>query len=280
MRLILMGDLHYHDIDEAVEGLREARAAFYETYLGRFLEMDANYHISLGDLTNYGTVSELREVYEILGSKERSFIHVLGNHDLYAQKKMDVLRMTGQKEYHAIDAGKAILVFLNTAKEMDFEDWGGWIDEEQLHWFEQTVKTSGSKPMLVFAHHPVFETTARSEKEKGSIHPDIDMWSILKQKQGQGLFFNGHTHVDSIIRQHNWTFVQLSAGLDQHGFRIVDMKEDEIRIMAVDVTDAALTDHAPILHRHMKHFGHNPDARGMDADRETIVNLLTTVQGG
>ncbi|MBD2869386.1 metallophosphoesterase family protein [Paenibacillus arenilitoris] len=280
MRLILMGDLHYHDIDETIEGLREARAAFYETYLGCFLEMDADYHISLGDLTNFGTSSELQEVYAILGRKERSFIHVLGNHDLYGQTKKEVLALTGQKDYHAIDNGEAILVFLNTAKEMDFEDWGGWIDGEQLRWFEETVQASGSKPMLVFAHHPVFETTARSEKDKGSIHRDIDMWSILGQKQGQGLFFNGHTHVDSIVRQHNWTFVQLSAGLDQHGFRIVDIAGDEIRIAARDVTEAAVKDHAQVLHRYMKHFRHNPDARGVDEDRETIVSLLTTVQGG
>jgi hypothetical protein len=38
--------------------------------------------------------------------------------------------------------------------------------------------------------------------------------------------------------------------------------------------------HAPLLHQHMKHFRHNPDARGQETDRGLIVPLLTTAQGG
>jgi hypothetical protein len=72
----------------------------------------------------------------------------------------------------------------------DFEDWGGWVDKEQLQWFGGVVKASGTKPMLVFAHHPVHNTTKRSEREKGSIHASIDMWSILEQKEGVGIYFN------------------------------------------------------------------------------------------
>ena len=280
MRLALLGDLHYHELDKTIPGLLELHTAFYETYLGRFLDTEADYHISLGDLTNYGLPVEVQGVYDIIRSKEKAFIHVLGNHDLYGQTKIEVLEMTGQKDYHAIDSEKVMLVFLNTAKEMDFEDWGGWIDEKQLQWFAEMVKASGTKPLLVFAHHPVHRTTARSERDKGSIHPDIDMWSILSQKKGTGLFFNGHTHVDSIVSQHNWTFVQLSAGLDQHAFRIVDITEAEIKVTSVDVVDVAVVDHAPLLHDHMKHFRHNPDARGQESDRGVTISLLTTTYGG
>ncbi|WP_199615991.1 metallophosphoesterase family protein [Paenibacillus alkalitolerans] len=275
MKLVIMGDLHYHDVDESVTGWFEARNGFYRTLLERFLDLDADAHISLGDLTNYGTTRELQEVYEILRMKQRTFYHALGNHDLYAQTRKDVLDITGQARYHAIDAGRAVLVFLDTAKEMDYDDWGGWIDDEQLRWFEDTVAASGTKPLLVFAHHPVYNTTKRSELDKGSIHPSIDMWRILSRKDGAGIYFNGHTHVDSIVKQQNWTFVQLSACLDQHGFRMVEIGEEEIRISALDVTEAGVTDHATVLYRNMKHFKHNPDARGADSERECIVSLLT-----
>ncbi|HUC93080.1 MAG TPA: metallophosphoesterase [Paenibacillus sp.] len=278
MKLVLMGDLHYHDIDATVAGWREARAAFYETLLGRFLELDADFHISLGDLTNYGTTMELQEVYELLRRKERTFIHVLGNHDLYAQTRREVLAITGGQRYHAIDSDKAMLVFLDSAKEMDYEDWGGSIDGEQLQWFEEMVIASGTKPLLVFAHHPVYKTTARSETDKGSIHPSIGMWRILSRKEGKGIYFNGHTHVDSIVEQNNWVFVQLSACLDQHGFRVVDIDEEEIRITAVDVEETGVLEHAPTLHKHMNHFTHNPNARGEDADRKVVVPLFTAVQ--
>ncbi len=171
-----------------------------------------------------------------------------------------------------------MIVFLDTAKEMDVNDWGGWVDDEQLQWFEEMVKASGTKPLLVFGHHPVYQTTARSERDKGSIHPDIEMWRVLRQKKGTGIYFNGHTHVDSIVEQNNWTFIQLSACLDQHGFRIVEIADKEIRISAVDIDEAILTDHAPILHLHMSHFRHNPDARGEVRDRESIVSLFLEAQ--
>lgn len=278
MKLVLMGDLHYHEIDKSIPGLSEARTAFYHTLLGRFLDMDADLHISLGDLTNFGSTLELQEVYELLQREDRTFIHVLGNHDLYWQTRREVLEITGQQRYHAIDTETAMLVFLDTAKEMDFEDWGGWLDDEQLQWLEEIVEASGTKPLLVFGHHPVYNTTARSEKDKGSIHPSIDMWRILNRKKGVGVYFNGHTHVDSIVAQNNWTFVQLSACLDQHGFRIVELTDEELRISAVDITDADVLENAPMLHQHMVHFTHNPNARGTDADREFVVSLLTAAQ--
>ncbi|MFB9326394.1 metallophosphoesterase family protein [Paenibacillus aurantiacus] len=277
MKLLLMGDLHYHDIDEAVEGWQEARAGFYESVLERFLDMDADFHISLGDLTNYGTTTELLEVYELLRRKERNFVHVLGNHDLYAQTRREVLALTGGRRYHAIDTEQATLVFLDTAKEMDHADWGGWLDDEQLHWFEGVVQASGNKPLLVFGHHPVYQTTTRSETDKGSIHPSIDMWRILRRKEGVGVYFNGHTHVDSIARQENWTFVQLSACIDQHGFRVVELGERDIRITAVDCDDADMAAHARRLHGLMPHFRHNPDARGQAEERECLVACLTAL---
>lgn len=278
MRLVLMGDLHYHEIDKSVPGLPEARTAFYHTLLGRFLDMDADLHISLGDLTNFGSSLELEEVYGLLQREDRNFIHVLGNHDLYWQTRREVLEITGQQRYHAIDTGTAMLVFLDTAKELDFDDWGGWLDDEQLQWLESKVEASGTKPLLVFGHHPVYNTTARSEREKGSIHPSIDMWRILNRKKGVGVYFNGHTHVDSIVAQNNWTFVQLSACLDQHGFRIVEFADEAITISAVDITDADVLENAPLLHQNMVHFSHNPDARGTDADRELVIPLLTAAQ--
>lgn len=273
MKIVVMGDLHYHEADETIPGWMEARNEFYRTFLGRFLELEADVHISLGDLTNYGHPSELREVYGMIRQHEKTFYHALGNHDLYAQTRKEVLDITGQARYHAITTERAVLVFMDTAKEMDFADWGGWVDEEQLQWLEEVVKASGTKPLLLFAHHPVYDTTTHSDKEKGSIHPGIDMWNILNRKEGVGIYFNGHTHVDSIVKRHNWTFVQLSACLDQHGLRIVEIERDEIRISAVDFTDAAIIDNVETLYNNMKHFKHNPDARGQETDRECVVAL-------
>ncbi|SFI70080.1 Calcineurin-like phosphoesterase [Paenibacillus sp. UNC496MF] len=273
MKLVLLGDLHYHEIDAAVPGLPEAREAFYRTLLDDALNTEADWHVSLGDLTNFGTASELSEVYALLKRDDRTFIHVLGNHDVYSQPREEVLRITGQQRYRAIDTEAAMLLFLDTAREMNTADWSGWLDEEQLLWLGAKVAESGTKPLLVFAHHPVFGTTARSELDKASIHPDIDMWRILSQKQGVGVYFNGHTHVDSIAARDNWTFVQLSAGLDLPGYRIVELDGERIRIAAVDVDVEGLLEHGAALHRNMKHFSPNPNARGQETDRQIEIVL-------
>ncbi len=66
MRLALLGDLHYHEIDRSIPGLAEARDAFYRHVLDEFLNLDADLYVSLGDLTNFGLTSELEEVYAML----------------------------------------------------------------------------------------------------------------------------------------------------------------------------------------------------------------------
>ncbi|MDR0271476.1 metallophosphoesterase [Paenibacillus sp.] len=278
MKLALLGDLHYHEIDQSIPGLSEARTEFYHNVLEQFLNLDADLYISLGDLTNFGLVSELEDVYRLLSRENKKFIHVLGNHDLYGQTRKEVLKVTGQRRYHMIETEEVMLVFLDTAKEMDFKDWGGWLDEEQLEWLESMVMASSQRPLLVFGHHPVYRTTAGSEREKGSIHPSIDMWSILNRNKGIGIYFNGHTHRDSIVQQQDWSFVQLSACLDQPGFRLVDIGNEVIRISAIDVTDPAVIENAPLLHKHMMHFSPTPGARGKEEDRELVVPLLGAAQ--
>lgn len=274
MKIAMIGDLHYPSIDETIPGLKGARSAFYERFIDRFLEIDADFHVSIGDLTNFGLASELREIYGLINQKDRIFYHALGNHDLYSMTAKEVVGITGQSIYHSIETEKAVIVFLNTAKDMDYEDWGGWIEEEQLSWLEGVVRASGEKPLLVFAHHPVHKTTARSEGEKGSIHPDVDMWRILDQKKGIGIYFNGHTHVDSIVRQKNWTFVQKSACLDEHAFRLIEIGENEITVKAIDVNDSAITESAPVIYNNIKHFSPQAEARGIDENRECRIPLL------
>ncbi|GAB6930854.1 hypothetical protein JCM10914A_48370 [Paenibacillus sp. JCM 10914] len=274
MKLAILGDLHYHEADERNGAWVMARDAFYTTILHHFMSAEADMHISLGDLTNFGTVSEIDEVYSIMERYDRDFVHVLGNHDTYSQTKKDLLQRTGQAGYQVLDMEQAILVFLDTTREMDLTNWGGWLDEDQLNWLEHIMVSSGTKPMLVFAHHPVHLTTRGSDRDKGSIDPSIDMWQILSKKQGSALYFNGHTHVDSITKQNNWTFVQLSACLDQHAYRIVEIEDEYIHIHAVDIDDVELSRLLSDIHPHMKYFSPTANARGTELERACSI-LLT-----
>jgi len=271
--MALMGDLHYHYVDDSIPGWREARDRFYGTLLDRFLGIEADWHISLGDLTNFGTPAELEGVYGLIRGKNRRFVHVLGNHDLYAMPRDYVLGIGGGQRYHAVETEEAVLAFLDTAREQNRLDWSGHVDEAQLTWLESVVRASGSRPLLVFAHHPVHDTTTRSTEPMGSITPEIDIRGVLASKRGVGLYFNGHTHVESIARQGNWTFVQLAACLDVPAFRIVTLEKDEIRVEAFDLDDGTLLADARVLHRYMPHFKPKTDARGGEKDRAVRVGI-------
>ncbi|WP_077297865.1 metallophosphoesterase family protein [Virgibacillus pantothenticus] len=62
--------------------VKESRDEFYAKFLHTFFEINADYYVSIGDLTNFGKEDVLREVYEIIRHHDKPFIHTLGNHDL------------------------------------------------------------------------------------------------------------------------------------------------------------------------------------------------------
>ncbi|WP_208585560.1 metallophosphoesterase family protein [Gracilibacillus suaedae] len=275
MKFAVIGDLHFPKVDSSVEGLEEAKGDFYRSFLELFLGNEADLHISLGDLTHYGTTDELEDVYQIINSQGRNFYHVLGNHDLYAQSIENVLKITGQPLYHTIAKGNAVFAFLNTAKEMDYEDWGGSINQEQLAWLEEVVEASGTKPLFVFAHHPVYNTTSRSDIDKLSIDSNIDMWRVLEKKKGQAVYFNGHNHQNSIVHQGNWTFVQIAACLDEQAWRAVELTDNYIIISHHKVSNPLMSNQAAFVSEHMNYFHPSSEAAGTEKDIQCVLPVHT-----
>jgi hypothetical protein len=111
---------------------------------------------------------------------------------------------------------------------MNHEDWGGQVEAVQLAWLEAEIAdfNAASQPALlvVLAHHPLANTTFKSEKEKMNIHNSAEVWATLaKLKRGQGFFFNGHNHTVSLARREQWHFVQAGAP-----YRCVDYRLAEI----------------------------------------------------
>lgn len=274
MRLVLMGDFHYPRMVHVTQEILEARDYFYQGMLKKFLELDGDYHIALGDLTNEGAPEELSFVFdyvERLGA-DRNFIHVLGNHDAYSIPKADIRAITGQNRYYGLEKEEAMLLFLDTTKEMNREDWGGELDPEQLQWLEHMVHQSGSKPLFVFAHHPVYETTSRSTLDKMCIHPGIDMRAILNREEGAGFYFNGHNHCNSIVRNGHWHYVQAAACLDVPAFWVVEIKGDDVKVNLHPVADNELLNRAKLVAAHMNYYRPLEGAEGSESDRSLSFN--------
>jgi 3',5'-cyclic-AMP phosphodiesterase len=271
LKIAVIGDLHYPRIDYSEENLHNSKFSFYSKFLNAFLEAEADYYVSIGDLTNYGYKDELEDIYQLINQHGKNFIHVLGNHDLYGLTRKEVLDITNMNNNFIIETEQANLLFLDTAREQDLDNCSGYLNEEQLHWFEQEVYKSGEKLLIVFAHHPVYDTTARSNQQNLSIDPILQVWDSLSKKQGQGIYINGHNHLDSIVTKDNWTFIQIAAVLDDQSVRILEIDEDEVNMKPFNLQDQELVEQAQLIGQSIPHFHPSPEGLGTTPNRQTTI---------
>lgn len=273
MKIAVIGDLHYPALAEEYAFIKEDRKKFYVNFMERFFSIPADLYVSIGDLTNYGLKEELEEIYAIIDQHQKPFVQVLGNHDLYGQTRHEVLTITQQKRYRDISTDQAVLAFLDTAKEQDYRDCGGALDPAQLYWLKGVVEQSGNRPLIVFGHHPVYDTTIQSDQEARSIHPGIPVWEVLNKKQGAGLYINGHNHCNSIAVREQWNFMQLAAVLDEQTARIIDLSDTEISIETIDLYDPELQKSAQVIGHAIPHFSLNRQLLGPDSDVKHVIPL-------
>ena len=276
MKLVLMGDLHYSRMGYGTEEMYIAREKVFSVLIDSFWEIDADYHISLGDLTHEGYPEEFRDVLNRMDGS-CNFIHVLGNHDALSIPKSDILTVTGQQRYQAIDTDEAHLIFLDTTKEMNRDDWGGEIDADQLQWLQFQLEKSNDKPVFVFAHHPVYDTTARSTIDKLSIHPKIGIKELLNKREGAGFYFCGHNHVNSIVQQGGWHYIQTAACLDVPAFRVVEIKDGQVNIDMISIDDETLMEQIAIVNTKIPGFVPIEQPHGEESDRKLLVEIQEPV---
>ncbi|NEW07383.1 metallophosphoesterase [Paenibacillus sp. SYP-B3998] len=277
MKIALIGDLHYPSVVINRPEVLKARDAFFEHLLTAFLQTEADFHISIGDLTNVGELSEFAYVFnkvQSCGERVR-FIHVMGNHDTYTNAKAEVLAATGQEPYGLIEADEANLILLDTARET-VTDWSGFMEDEQLAWLENAVRQHPDKPLLVFAHHPIYGTTARSQETMMSLHESVDLRSILNQHNGTGLYFNGHNHINSIVEEAGWYYVQTAAPLDMPAFRLITIQNGQVDVELVQLEDEKVKEWADIVSRHMPFYEPYAPAAG---DEFSLSLSVRTKQG-
>ncbi|WP_341201834.1 metallophosphoesterase [Planomicrobium okeanokoites] len=273
MKIAVIGDLHYPTVKEEYALSQRERQDFYESFMAHFFSVPADLYVSIGDLTNFGTQDELEGIYAIIDQHQKPFVHVLGNHDVYAMPREEVLKITKQDRFHSLSTESAVLAFLDTAQEQNYEDWGGTIDLEQQFWLADVVADSGNRPLLVFGHHPVYGTTKNSSKEKRSISPDIPIWDLLNNKQNAGLYVNGHNHFNSIAAREQWTFLQIAAVLDEQAVRVIDISEAMISIDYVPFVDPNLRQQARNIGNAIDHFSLNTHRLGSEADVKYAIPL-------
>ncbi|WP_179151862.1 metallophosphoesterase family protein [Oceanobacillus senegalensis] len=277
MKIAFIGDLHYPSMISKDEEVKEARDEFYTKFLQSFFEIKADYYVSIGDLTNFGREDELREVYEIISKYDKPFIHSFGNHDLYGIPREEVINISNMEQNISIENDHVHIISLETARDHNHEDHSGYLSKEQLDWLEHEILRSEDKLIVIFAHHPVYDTTTHSNYPYLSIVPDVPILDILRKKKGTGIYVNGHNHRDSIETMDNWTFVQAGAVLDDQSVRVLDISENDVFIQSIDVGNPELSGLAQIIGSNINHFQLNPQGIGTTPNREYVVKKVLYV---
>jgi 3',5'-cyclic-AMP phosphodiesterase len=277
LRIAFIGDLHYPSMVGKNNEVKEARNEFYTRFLHSFFETKADYYVSLGDLTNFGKEDELQEVYGIIQNYDKPFIHTLGNHDLYGILREDVLKISNSEQNISIETDQVILISLETARDHNHEDHSGYLSNDQLEWLEDVIVKSEEKLVVIFAHHPVYNTTANSNFPYLSIVPEVPILNVLRKKKGNGIYVNGHNHKDSIETIDNWTFVQANAVLDDQSVRLLEIDENEISIRSIHVGNPELEGLAQVIGSNINHFQLNPLGVGTTPNREKVIKKVLYV---
>ncbi|MDY0323286.1 MAG: metallophosphoesterase [Candidatus Carbobacillus sp.] len=275
MRMVLMGDLHYaYRLKVRGGPLTKLKDQVFQSLMFHFKRIDSDFYISIGDLTNEGTIDELNQVYHWLEDIKDRLIHVLGNHDTLTLPKQ-TFQSQRLLEY-VIDTEYARLIILDTTKERSWYDWGGTLSVDSLQWLQEMVHTTErGRAVFVFAHHPVFQTTARSDKRMQAIDPKLPMREILGKRPGLNVFFSGHNHVHSIIREDHWFHVQTGAVLDTLSYRIIEWDGQHFSMRMVPAGPPVLFRDILRFSRHMRGFstvGRHRLALGQWSDTCLTVN--------
>ena len=246
MRIAVLGDFHYSRLADADEEARHARDRATQKILDAFFNENADLYVSVGDLTHMGHPDEYRNIYARIQTYGKPFVHALGNHDAYSLTKKEIISLTGQKRYHLIETSSARLLVLDTAREMNLPDWSGTIDEEQRRWLSDMLYTDDPRPAIIFAHHPIHHTTARSTFDKLSIAPEEKIDELILNAPTMGVYVCGHNHIHSIAERKQWCFVQIAAAWDVPSYRLLTVHEQSITIELKTIDDPELDE---LIHR-------------------------------
>lgn len=255
MKISLFSDLHMsakHNLEDVTESLARSglkdkgfssyeavRDYYYEEYFKTLFEQEADIYVSLGDLTNMGEREEYDLVFNLIKAhgQDKRFINLIGNHDTYVQSKEEVINNYKIERYGSFTKDGICIIYLDSTRDQNMADWSGVIDDEQLAWLEETLTTTQDNTLVVLSHHPVYGTTDASTDEKASIEPDNRIKEILENYQGKGYFFNGHTHVESIVEIGNWHYIQVGSVMDQSLIRNIEIDSEGIEINTVGLED-------------------------------------------
>lgn len=286
MRFVLLGDLHYSAYSDKTH--RELREEFFNRLFQSVKDLRPDAVIAIGDTTDDGLPGEFEGLHANAARNGVSFVTVNGNHDVLALSKQELAFYTGNRfPYFTLyfnpltglsevtDPNAARFLILDTPKEKNARDHGGFVNSAQFAWLTNQVLESGNAPLFVFGHHPLTGATRYSNFPMLAIDNSKEVWQALSAKRlGKCFYFCGHNHANSIARRGNWHFIQTAAPLRTSDFRLIEFTSEKVSLQMMPIQggqETALLGHR--LADAMGDFKRFP-SKGFRGDRELVTELV------
>lgn len=223
MDIHIFTDLHYSSTSTKLQS--------YFAKICQSLQAEpATMLICMGDINTQGNIKDLRWLKERFSQKQ-PFYYVVGNHDTMKLSKHQIEQVMDTPRYYKVEMENVTMLMLDSVIDENQGDWSGHMDEEQLTWLDAMVKqVPPSNLLLLFSHHPLKDTVARSSLENLHIVETPQIQAILQQYQGTGIFFNGHNHMNDYVEKGNWHYVGLGDVPDIMAYLRVHVEADKVML--------------------------------------------------
>ncbi len=248
MRFVVLGDLHYATYSQPE--FTAARERVFGALFRQVAALKADVVFAIGDTTNDGTIAELTAQDALAAQAGIKLIRITGNHDCDSLEKAEMADfflgeqspLTQQELYASFSYGVVQFILMDTSRvKMGGLNWGGIVSDEQLTWLAAEVEKFNHDPQLkyfvVLGHHPIENTTQRSDEKWMNVENSAAIREVLGKLEGApGLYICGHNHSNSIAGPDaaGWYYLQAGAPVVCESYRIVTVDERGIKIETVD----------------------------------------------
>ena len=196
MKFVILTDTHFVPRGRKLYGLDPAQRLGIAAEKINATHKDISFVMVTGDLAHWGEQAAYASLADILAGLEAPTILLMGNHDKRQPFRAEFPGADGDangfvQSVRILDA--ATIVTLDTLNEAA-PDHAGILCEQRLDFLAEALTAAPSdRPLLLFQHHPPFDTGLRYMDTIKLANGD-DEWEVIARTRKPDHMFMGHLH--------------------------------------------------------------------------------------
>ena len=196
MKFVILTDTHFVPRGKKLYGLDPAQRLAIAVEKINTTHKDIAFVIVTGDLAHWGEQAAYASLAEVLAGLDAATILMMGNHDKREAFRIEFAGADRDNDgfvqgVHVFDA--ATVVTLDTLNE-ETPDHAGILCEARLRFLAEALNSAAAdRPLLLFQHHPPFDSGLRYMDTIKLANGDAE-WDVIARTRKPDHMFMGHLH--------------------------------------------------------------------------------------